>query len=308
VEPDDALRRILLRAFPGCRIAACDALEGGVSARAVVAELVLDDATRRHVVVRRPQAATQVEARRAVSREHALLTRCATLGIPAPRPSHLDEAEAAIVLEYVDGAPEFAPRSAHDMLRKMATRLAQIHGAANAGELAFLPQRRDTAERHIQDAPARLDETLDEARLRAALAQLWPWPQHNPDTLLHGDYWPGNLLWRDGELVAVLDWEEAEVGDPLADVALARLDVLWAFGDAAMETFTQCYRDATRIDWRNLARWDLCVALRPMSNLERWAQAYAGPPISRPDVTAHTMREGHRRFVEQALRALAAHS
>ena len=239
-----------------------------------------------------------------MSREHALLSHCAALGIPAPQPCFLDGAEAALVLEYVDGAPELAPRSAPDMLRKMATGLAQIHGAANAGNLAFLPRRRDTAERQIQDAPERLDETLDEARVRAALAQLWPWPQHNPDTLLHGDYWPGNLLWRNGALVAVLDWEEAEVGDPLADVALARLDVLWAFGDAAMETFTQCYRDVTRIDWRNLARWDLCVALRPMANLERWSRVYTEPPISRPDVNAHTMREGHRRFVDQALRSL----
>jgi aminoglycoside phosphotransferase (APT) family kinase protein len=239
-----------------------------------------------------------------VSREHALLSHCAALGIPAPQPCFLDGAEAALVLEYVDGAPELAPRSAPDMFQKMAAGLARIHDAAKPDELPFLTRRRDTAERHIRDVPAQLDETLDEARLRAALARLWPWPQHNPDTLLHGDYWPGNLLWRNGALVAVLDWEEAEVGDPLADVALARLDVLWAFGDAAMEAFTQCYRDATRIDWRNLARWDLCVALRPMANLERWSRVYTEPPISRPDVNAHTMREGHRRFVDQALRRL----
>jgi len=31
---------------------------------------------------------------------------------------------------------------------------------------------------------------------------------------------------------------------------------------------------------------------------------YAGPPICRPDVTQLSMREGHRRFVQQALRSL----
>lgn len=299
-----ALRRILFRAFPGCRVDACDDLRGGVSARAVVADLVLEDATRKRVVVRRPQCATPEEARRTVSREHALLIRCAALGIPAPKPCFLDAVEGAVVLEYVEGAPLFAPADPADMLRQMAIGLARIHDAADAGDLGFLPRRSDTAARHVQEAPPRLDEALDEPRVRAALIALWPWRQCNADVLLHGDYWPGNLLWRDGRLVTVLDWEEAEVGDPLADVAVARLDVLWAFGDAAMHAFTQCYREATRIDWRTLACWDLLVALRPMSNLDRWARGYAEPPISRPDVDASSMREGHRRFVEQALASL----
>jgi aminoglycoside phosphotransferase (APT) family kinase protein len=82
---------------------------------------------------------------------------------------------------------------------------------------------------------------------------------------LHGDYWPGNLLWNDGKLAAVLDWEDAERGDPLADIALARLDICWAFGDAA--------------------------------------SVYAGAPISRPDIDERSMREGHRRFVAEAVKA-----
>ena len=71
-----------------------------------------------------------------------------------------------------------------------------------------------------------------------------------------------------------------------------------------MHTFTECYREQTQLDWRNLARWELHAALRPMSNLARWAQAYALPPIRRPDITEQTMRDGHRRFVGQALRSL----
>jgi hypothetical protein len=41
-----------------------------------------------------------------------------------------------------------------------------------------------------------------------------------------------------------------------------------------------------------------------MSSLPRWASVYAAPPIGRPDVTEATMRDGHRRFVKQALAAL----
>jgi aminoglycoside phosphotransferase (APT) family kinase protein len=304
VHPSDELRGILLRAFPDCRIEACTPLNGGVSARAVVADLVLEDTTARRVVVRRPSASTPEETLRIVSREHELLSRCAALGIPAPRPCFLDVGSAALVLEHVEGAPEFAPVSTTDMVHQMAAQLARIHRVEISGEFAFLDRRHDSAARAVLQEPARLDRTLDEPRLRAALTALWPWPQHNPDALLHGDYWPGNLLWKGGRLVAVLDWEEAEVGDPLADVAVTRLDLLWAFGEEAMHAFTQSYREQTRLDWRNLPRWDLCVALRPMSWLDHWAGAYPDPPIFRPDITSAIMREGHRRFVHQALLCL----
>jgi aminoglycoside phosphotransferase (APT) family kinase protein len=270
----------------------------------VLADLVLRDTTTRRVVVRRPTTSTPEETLRVVSCEHALLSHCTALGIPAPKPCFLDVVAGALVLEHIEGAPEFAPASPTDMLHQMATQLARIHRSAITSEFGFLRRRNDSVGRTVLQSPARLDGTLDEPRLRSALTALWPWPQYNADALLHGDYWPGNLLWKGGKLVAVLDWEEAEVGDPLADVAVSRLDILWAFGEEAMHIFTECYRERTEIDWRNLACWDLCVGLRPMSNLDRWARGYAEPPICRPDVTELSMREGHRRFVHQALRSL----
>jgi aminoglycoside phosphotransferase (APT) family kinase protein len=38
-------------------------------------------------------------------------------------------------------------------------------------------------------------------------------------SLVHGDFKPGNALIEDDELVAVLDWETAHLGDPLEDLA-----------------------------------------------------------------------------------------
>jgi len=300
----DELHEILLRAFPGCRIEATSKLNGGISARPVLADLSLADGTTKRVVVRRPSRSTPDEARKAAESEYRLLSRCAEFGIAAPRPCFLDLAARAVVLDYVDGAPELAPSDAADMLRQMATTLALIHRVPVGAELDFLGRRMDSAARAVSQPPARLDTTLDEPHLRAVLTDLWPWRQENPDALLHGDYWPGNVVFDDGKLVAVIDWEEPEVGDPLADVSLARLDLLWAFGEDAMHAFTRFYREATQLDWQNLARWDLLIALRPMSNLHRWAGSYPAPPISRPDVTELSMREGHRRFVRQALESL----
>jgi aminoglycoside phosphotransferase (APT) family kinase protein len=39
----------------------------------------------------------------------------------------------------------------------------------------------------------------------------------------------------------VIDWEDAAIGCPLADLANARLELLWAAGGEAMEEFTRRY-------------------------------------------------------------------
>jgi aminoglycoside phosphotransferase (APT) family kinase protein len=44
-------------------------------------------------------------------------------------------------------------------------------------------------------------------------------PEERPPTLVHGDYHYGNMLFRDAHVVAVLDWEIAQVGQPLLDLA-----------------------------------------------------------------------------------------
>ena len=82
---------------------------------------------------------------------------------------------------------------------------------------------------------------LREGMLRQLLHRHWPPPVPERTVLLHGDFWAGNLLWRDATIVAVIDWEEAATGDPLTDVATTRLDLLWAFGPGAMTAFTDHY-------------------------------------------------------------------
>ncbi|GAC1652958.1 MAG: phosphotransferase family protein [Candidatus Dormibacteraceae bacterium] len=43
-------------------------------------------------------------------------------------------------------------------------------------------------------------------------------PAERPPTLVHGDYHLGNMLFSGPEVVAVLDWEIAQVGQPLLDL------------------------------------------------------------------------------------------
>jgi len=38
-------------------------------------------------------------------------------------------------------------------------------------------------------------------------------------SICHGDFHPGNLLAKDGEVTAILDWSTCRIGDPVMDVA-----------------------------------------------------------------------------------------
>jgi len=56
-------------------------------------------------------------------------------------------------------------------------------------------------------------------------------PESPPATIVHGDYRLGNVMYAPAEprLVAVLDWEMATIGDPLAD--LGYMTAMWAETD-----------------------------------------------------------------------------
>lgn len=57
-------------------------------------------------------------------------------------------------------------------------------------------------------------------------------PESGPSTVVHGDFRPGNMVYSDGppvRLLAMLDWEMATIGDPLAD--LGYLGLTWVDQD-----------------------------------------------------------------------------
>lgn len=303
---DEVLQQVVERAFPGAQILEVQALSGGVSSGAAAVQVALASGETLRLVARRPRRDTFDEVRAVVRGEQILLGRCTELGVPVPRPRFVDLETGTILLDYIEGAPDFWPRDPTRMIEQLAAALARIHALPLEPGLAFLTRRAQSADRLARRRPSEPDRSLQELELRALIGSLWPWQQHNADVLLHGDYWPGNVLWRDGELVALVDWEESEIGDPLSDVSIARLDLAWAFGESAMDLFTERYRELSRIDWRNLARWDLLTALRPMGKLARWAGAYPDPPIARPDIDEPHLRAVHRRFVARAASAVTA--
>ena len=272
-------------------------LQGGVSAQVTALEVERPDGYRQKMIVRQCGEADLKYNPQIAADEFRLLQLLRSYGLAVPMPYYLDRSDEIfstpyIVLEYVEGETEFAPSNLSDFLSQFATQLSRIHQIdASRSDVAFLPKFEERTARLLRERPAQIDESLDEGRIRNVLEETWPLPQHSTSVLLHGDFWPGNVLWRDGQLVAIIDWEDAALGAPLADVANSRLEILWAFGSNAMQGFTQQYQAMTSIDFTDLPYWDLYAALRPISKIAGWGL---------DDLTEKNMRERHRWFTAQA--------
>ena len=140
--------------------------------------------------------------------------------------------------------------------RQLAAALSAIHQLAlRPADLSFLPRPADVFAARLADS--------GDAALRRALLQAYPHIRPNPPTLLHGDFWHGNLLWQGEQLQAIIDWEDAMLGDPLADLGKSRLELLWALGEAALESYTAHYLARNpALDASSLPFWDLWGAWR----------------------------------------------
>jgi aminoglycoside phosphotransferase (APT) family kinase protein len=289
----DSFQRLAQRIVPDGELRRVWPLTGGVSAEITTVELARPGGSLTKLVVRRHGEVDRTENPDVARDEYELLRIARARGLAVPKPYLYDESgelfpTPLLVVEFVDGETEFAPVDLAGYVARAAAELVKIHGVMDSPELSFLPR----PVRGFGERPAQLDDAMDEGRIRDALEDAWPVLQANQSVLLHGDYWPGNLLWRDGELAAVIDWEDARIGDPLSDLGNARLEFLMAFGTAAMDAFTERYLALSSIDRTNLPHWDLCAALRPCGRLSTWGL---------DEATERRMRARHARFVARAL-------
>jgi aminoglycoside phosphotransferase (APT) family kinase protein len=288
---------LVRRIDPRSRLLRTWELKGGVSAQVTAFEIERPDGRTERLVVRRHGPAELKRNPRIAADEFKLLELLKSAGVAAPTPRYLDaDGEIfpvpCLVVDYVEGGREPAPADETEFLGRLATVLAEIH-RVDYGAVSFLRERVDIG---AEVPPQRPDEPSEWRRIRDVLDSALPLARRNRSVLLHGDFWPGNTLWKDGRLVAVLDWEDAAIGDPLADVANARLELLWALGVDAMEAFTGRYAAiATAVDFTDLPYWDLWADLRLAGRTSEWGL---------DAITEKAMRAGHEAFVAQALRQL----
>lgn len=206
---------------------------------------------RQRWVLRRPPLGHVLETAHDMSREHRLLEALFPTDVPVPRPLLLAGPDVLgapfYVMEFADGqvlrersqlAALDAP-TAGALARELVDVLVRLHrlepeqvGLGDLGRPGGYLERqlrrwtRQLEASHSRDLPelARLAERLG-ARV----------PSSQRDSIVHGDYRLDNVVVDPdrGRIVAVLDWEMATLGDPLADLAST---VVWWDGMRGLDT------------------------------------------------------------------------
>lgn len=282
---------------PGSKLLRAWDLKGGISAQVTALEILLANGEKRKIIVRQHGEMDLKQNPRIAVDEFKLLNLLHSAGLPVPAPYYVDPScelisKPYIVIEFIEGNIVSSPSNKFELISQLATHLANIHRVDIANfDFSFLPIQQAIHNR----IPKEISESLYLDRIRNELEKAWPLNKNN-DVLLHGDFWPGNILWKEGQLTAIIDWEDAAIGDPLSDLSNSRLEILWAFGQEAMNDFTQDYqREMISIDFANLPYWDLYAAVRPALNISKWGLDKS---------TEKMMKEKLKWFITQALKRL----
>ena len=246
--PLAALEAHLRSALPGL-------LHGPVSAQLVAGgrsnlTYVLTDGSERWVV-RRPPLGHVLETAHDMGREHRVLAALAPTDVPVPRPLLLAGPEVIgapfYVMEFADGdvlrdrdqlerLDTAAATALADELVDVLVRLHRLEPqAVGLGDLGrpdgYLERQLRRWARQLEASRSR--DLPELGRLADRLGERLPVSQGA--AIVHGDYRLDNVVVdpQDGRVVAVLDWEMATLGDPLADVAST---VVWWDGMAGLDS------------------------------------------------------------------------
>ena len=298
-----ALSAVRDAVLPGGEVVRVRPLRGGISSSVHVVQLRGDQGRRAAVVVRRYGAYAQVHEPEAAEREFALLTHLANAGQPVPLPLLLEGVDGpfeapTVVMTRLPGRPLLAPSDLADYLRQMAEALLALHRVPVDG-LDFMPDQREAMNPSLHDALAPRGDPLHEQVWAAARRQ---WAEVSATSqrraLVHGDYWPGNLLWLRGRLVGIVDWEQPRLGDPTRDVATCRGDLTILFGLSAADEFLRYYVEAGGCV-TDLGFWSRLISTWAIREIAGWATAY--PLLGRPDMSPALADERIRVYARAAL-------
>ena len=179
-------------------------------------------------VLRLPPPGARIAGPADVARQGRIMAALHDAGLPAPGvPIVCDEpvvdGRPFILMEAIDGDRiEVAARSqpamdiarcAVDVLKRLHALPVEASGIGGEDAVGLQVEMMRWA-MLMQRAPEEL--TVRAGELGGLLAAQLP-VERRP-SLVHGDYHYGNMLFRGAEIAALLDWEIAQIGQPLLDL------------------------------------------------------------------------------------------
>ena len=180
-------------------------------------------------VMRLPPPGARIAGPADIPRQGRLMDALHRAGLPVPavlamsdepvvdgRPFYLVEAVDGVRIERVMGkVPDLEiARSAVEVLKRMQAVPVEETGIGTETPVT-LEQEIARWAWLMERAPAEL--TGEAPRLAERLRATRP--PERPPVLVHADYHYGNMLFRGSGVVALLDWEIAQLGQPLLDLA-----------------------------------------------------------------------------------------
>ena len=179
-------------------------------------------------VLRLPPPGARIAGTADVMRQGRIMAALHDAGLPTPRVPFIRQDPVVdgrpfILMERVDGTriestaqkeePLDIARSAIDVLKRLQSLPIDRTGIGDEEPVGIRPEMMRWA-MLMQRAPDEL--TTRAGELGGLLAARIP--EERAPTLVHGDYHFGNMLFRGATVIAVLDWEIAELGQPLLDL------------------------------------------------------------------------------------------
>ena len=132
IQEDKKFERVGRKIEPQSRLVRAWELKGGVSARVTALEIERADGHRQKMIVRQHGEVDRKHNPQIAADEFRLLQLLQSAGLAAPGPYYLDQSGEIfstpyIVIEYIEGEPEFSPSNLPDFILQFATHLSRIH-------------------------------------------------------------------------------------------------------------------------------------------------------------------------------------
>jgi aminoglycoside phosphotransferase (APT) family kinase protein len=275
----DSLQAVLEIIEPGTNFVALHSLEGDFSNSTHLVEARASDGSLFQVVTRRYAIFGDYDRGEKARREFKTLQFLKKHGAPVPVPLYLDDTgnilgSPGIVTRYMPGKLIMAQPYPEHWAEILAKTLANIHSIPiNASDTSFLLDANSEALWFLKSKdlmPEYISIHPKGSALWQAMTDYLPNLLRVEPSLVHIDYWSGNILWDQGVISAVVDWEEAAQGDPDIDVAYCRMEMALCGMSEAADRFLLTYEKEMSKSVANLGFWELAAAVRPMFNPNGW--------------------------------------
>ena len=262
----ERLLETLQNLFPGVHLIGIKPLEGGVSSDVFLIEVQIDRTLKKLVL----RTSGGPPAENIIETEFELLKVIYGKEIPCAEPLLLDTScktmdKEFMLMSFLEGSIDIPDGKDLSFIKEMAKKLRIIH-QTDIRSLPKLPLRIDPLEDLFEYLP--LYKNMD--KLKRFLEQKTDTQYKGKRVFLHGDYWPGNILWKKSQITGIVDWEYAAIGDPISDLAVTSLELRYEYGVKGMKKFLEIYSSFMRIDRFRYSLWLIYVASSTLHFIHEW--------------------------------------